>query len=328
MSNLGFHGGKRQSTTVTHSITNRIITMGFVVLLRSSPSSSSSLFRLPLFFFFLVFYFFVLEEVEGRVFLGGGEEAVVSSSSSSFLSGRLRERSFSGMKELLVVSDDEDDEDDDEKEEQRLDRASGYFKLDRTTRDAHMFYMFFSARRKEWPSLPVVLWMTGGPGCSSEIAAFSENGPFEVVEMKKRNATEGEAITYGLKKTKFGWDVEANLLYVDQPCETGFSYSNDPEEDEARDETTVANDMLEFLQDFFLSRPGLADNDFFVTGESYAGHYVPVVAHRIFEASRNDEGSVRINLKGFAIGNGLTDPLVQYPAYAKYAAGVGIVTQD
>ena len=154
-------------------------------------------------------------------------------------------------------------------------------------------------------------------------AAFAENGPFEVVE----NENAAEEDRYVLKVTQYGWDTVGHLLYVDQPVNTGFSFTSDSS-DEARDEETVSNDMFEFLQDFFLSRPELADNPLFITGESYAGHYVPAVAHRAFVASKKDEGSVNLNLKGFAIGNGLTDPEVQYAAYAKYSVGIGIVSAE
>ena len=71
--------------------------------------------------------------------------------------------------------------------------------------------------------------------------------------------------------------------------------------------------MFEFCKTFFLSRPELADNPLFITGESYAGHYVPAVAHRAFVASKKDEGSVNLNLKGFATRNGLTDPKFNTP---------------
>lgn len=52
-------------------------------------------------------------------------------------------------------------------------QISGYFKLRRpvSTYDGHMFYMFFESREMN-SSDPVVLWMTGGPGCSSELALF------------------------------------------------------------------------------------------------------------------------------------------------------------
>ena len=255
-----------------------------------------------------------------------------SSSSSTWTqkTSRLREKEIEFPKETLQLLS-EREEGGNGKTATPLSRAAGYFTLNRTTRDAHMFYMFFEHRgggegkekddTENNNKVPVVLWMTGGPGCSSELAAFTENGPFEVVE----NENAAEEDRYVLKETQYGWDTVGHLLYVDQPVNTGFSFTSDSS-DEARDEETVSNDMFEFLQDFFLSRPELADNPLFITGESYAGHYVPAVAHRAFVASKKDEGSVNLNLKGFAIGNGLTDPEVQYAAYAKYSVGIGIVS--
>lgn len=183
-------------------------------------------------------------------------------------------------------------------------RYSGYFKLNRTY-DAHMFFFYFSARNAP-ETAPVVLWMTGGPGCSSELAVFFENGPFTITKDLE------------LEETEYGWDVNSHMIYVDQPINTGFSYSED-DRDRCYDEVCVANDMLDFLVEFFKSLPELADRPFFVTGESYAGHYVPAVASRVFLANAGKELFRPINLKGLAIGNGLTVPRVQYGAYADFA---------
>jgi serine carboxypeptidase-like clade IV len=197
--------------------------------------------------------------------------------------------------------------------------AAGYFKLN-STNDAHMFYIFFPIRSQpddeesvDARDAPLVIWLTGGPGCSSELALLYENGPYELGEDMK------------LKQREYGWDVAANVIFVDSPVGTGFSYSSS-RKDAARDEVVVANDLLEFLQEFLLTRPELADNEVFVTGESYAGHYVPAFAHRIYESIQNDEGPVLINLIGLAIGNGLTDPAIQYGAYADYSIGNDIVS--
>ena len=66
--------------------------------------------------------------------------------------------------------------------------------------------------------------------------------------------------------------------------------------------------------------PDMADRDFYVTGESYAGHYVPAVSNRLFHEMKKPTTSAKpINLKGFAVGNGLTDPGIQYGAYSDYA---------
>lgn len=73
-----------------------------------------------------------------------------------------------------------------------------------------MFYWLFRSRRS--PSTdPVVMWLTGGPGCSSETALFFENGPFSIND------------DLSLKNNTYSWNDVATVVYVDQPVGTGFS---------------------------------------------------------------------------------------------------------
>jgi len=196
-------------------------------------------------------------------------------------------------------------------------RYSGYFKLDRATYDAQMFFFYFQARDAE-PDTPVVLWMTGGPGCSSELAVFFENGPWQIID-------EDGKLT--IKETEYGWDVNAHMIFVDQPINTGFSYSDD-DRDRCFDEDCVGKDMLDFLEHFFTARPELAGKAFYVTGESYAGHYVPAVASVVYQASVSGDIKADINLKGLAIGNGLTDPAIQYGLYGEYAYQNKLISEN
>ncbi|KAL9290914.1 Serine carboxypeptidase-like 49 [Arabidopsis thaliana] len=193
-----------------------------------------------------------------------------------------------------------------------LGHHAGYYKLPKS-RGASMFYFFFESRNKK--DAPVVIWLTGGPGCSSELAVFYENGPFKITS------------NMSLAWNEYGWDQVSNLLYVDQPVGTGFSYTTD-KSDIRHDETGVSNDLYDFLQVRLSLRSTLSwqKNDFYITGESYAGHYIPAFASRVHKGNKANEG-VHINLKGFAIGNGLTDPALQYPAYPDYALEMGLITQ-
>ncbi|TXG49454.1 hypothetical protein EZV62_025329 [Acer yangbiense] len=118
----------------------------------------------------------------------------------------------------------------------------------------------------------------------------------------------------------------SNLLYVDQPTGNGFSYSSD-EHDIRDSEDGESNDLYDFLQAFFKEHPQFAKNDFYITGESYAGHYIPAFASRFHRGNKAKEG-IHINLKGFAIGNGLTDPAHQYKAYPDYALDMGLIKQS
>ncbi|XP_004307353.1 PREDICTED: serine carboxypeptidase-like [Fragaria vesca subsp. vesca] len=192
-----------------------------------------------------------------------------------------------------------------------LGHHAGYFKIEHS-HAARMFYLFFESRTNKED--PVVIWLTGGPGCSSELAVFYENGPFSI------------ANNLSLVWNQYGWDKASNLLYVDQPIGTGFSYSSD-RRDIRHSEDGVSNDLYDFLQAFFAEHPELAKNDFYITGESYAGHYIPAFAARVHQGNKAKEG-IHINLKGFAIGNGLTDPAIQYKAYTDYALDNGVISKS
>lgn len=89
------------------------------------------------------------------------------------------------------------------------------------------------------------------------------------------------------------------------------------------DEVGVGNDFYDFLQLFFNKNPDLRNKKFYITGESYAGHYVPAIAHKIWTENKKIEGGLRnnnhINLAGIGIGNGLVDAQIQYPYYPDMA---------
>jgi carboxypeptidase C (cathepsin A) len=180
-----------------------------------------------------------------------------------------------------------------------------------------MFYMFFESRSPHPAADPLVLWMTGGPGCSSELAVFFENGPYRI---NPSNLT--------LSPNPYGWDATHNMIFIDQPVGTGFSWTDAPE-DEVTSEKQVADDVLDFLLEFLDAKPHLAASPFFVTGESYAGHYIPAVAARIAEHNASEARTTApIALRGLAIGNGLTEPAIQYGAYADFARDAGLISND
>ncbi|KAE9620579.1 putative carboxypeptidase C [Lupinus albus] len=101
---------------------------------------------------------------------------------------------------------------------------------------------------------------------------------------------------------------------------TGFSYSSN-EDDIRHDEVGVSNDLYDFLQ-----HTELVKNDFYITGESYARHYIPALASWVHKGNIKKQG-IHINLKGFAIGNELTNPAIQYRAYSDFALRRGLITK-
>jgi len=109
------------------------------------------------------------------------------------------------------------------------------------------------------------------------------------------------------------------LLYVDQPIGTGYSHSGQGHQVKSEDE--VAKNMVDFLNGFLEQNPSYNGRDLYITGESYAGHYIPAIGYYIM----NEQEGLQLNLKGLAIGNGLVDPLMQYPAYADFSHENGLI---
>jgi cathepsin A (carboxypeptidase C) len=178
---------------------------------------------------------------------------------------------------------------------------AGYFNV--TTSTKHYFYWHFESRSAPATD-PVILWMTGGPGCSGSIALFNENGPCKI---------SGDMTTV---KNPYSWNSNASIIFVDQPAGTGFSYG--APEDMDVDEAGVSRDMYNFLQAFYQAHPKLLRNPLFIFGESYGGHYVPATALAVYRGTQAKQGA-RVPLAGLAIGNGLTAPEVQYSYYAEMA---------
>ncbi|XP_025641695.1 serine carboxypeptidase-like 48 isoform X2 [Arachis hypogaea] len=203
--------------------------------------------------------------------IGGGG----SGDDDVFVPGKIVEKNFSFLS--LSNSDHPSIHD--------LGHHAGYYSLVHT-KAARMFYFFFESRNNK--DDPVVIWLTGGPGCSSELALFYENGPFTIT----RNYL-------SLLWNDYGWDKASNILFVDQPTGTGFSYSSD-DSDIRHDENGVSNDLYDFLQAFFKEHSEFVNNDFYITGESYAGHYIPAFASRVHQGNKNQEG-IHINLKYYDI---------------------------
>jgi len=172
-----------------------------------------------------------------------------------------------------------------------------------------IFYWWFESRQSPKDD-PLVLWLTGGPGCASEIALFYENGPYHFDKADNKTLIHNE----------YSWNAHANLIYVDQPVGTGFSEAGITHLNTNEEE--IAENMAKFIIAFLEKYPQLQGKDFYITGESYAGHYIPAISHNFIFKHKDD---IKLNFKGMAIGNGLVDPYLQYPQYATFAKENGLI---
>ena len=150
--------------------------------------------------------------------------------------------------------------------------------------------------------LQVILWLSGGPGCSSLVGLFFELGPAGI--NKKLEVV----------SNPFSWNSNASVIFLDQPVNVGFSYSGSS----VSNTVAAGKDVYALLTLFFKQFPEYASQDFHIAAESYGGHYAPVFATEILKHKRTN-----INLKSLLIGNGLTDALNQYPEYRPMACGQG-----
>jgi len=94
--------------------------------------------------------------------------------------------------------------------------------------------------------------------------------------------------------------VACFAFFFPQPVGVGFSWSGNSE-DYSMGDWDAARDNFAAIQVFLERFPAVAANDFYITAESYGGHYMPTLAKYIVDHQPNS-----INFKGFAVGNPFT----------------------
>lgn len=192
----------------------------------------------------------------------------------------------------------------------RIKSYAGYFTVNKNY-DSNQFFWYFPAMVPDNKHAPVVVWLQGGPGATSLYGLFTENGPIRVRRDK-------------FERRKYNWALSHHMIYIDNPVGTGFSFTNDSR-GYCTDETQVGEQLYTTLIQFFQLFPELQQNKFFVTGESYGGKYVPALAYTIHK--KNPTVELKINMKGIAIGNGLSDPEHQL-VYGKYLYQIGLIDSN
>ena len=123
-----------------------------------------------------------------------------------------------------------------------------------------MFFWLFESRNNS-STAPLALWLNGGPGCSSMVGLFQENGPCTF-----NNVSGMDPVL-----NPYSWNNFANMLYVDQPVGVGFSYGTES----TATTLNAAEVMWIFFQAFYACFPQYQNHDFGLFTESYGGHYGP-----------------------------------------------------
>ncbi|CAL5206076.1 unnamed protein product [Lathyrus oleraceus] len=191
---------------------------------------------------------------------------------------------------------------------------SGYVDID-VKHGRSLFYYFVEAEH-EPNKKPLTLWLNGGPGCSSiGGGAFTELGPFYPTGDGR-----------GLRKNSMSWNRASNLLFLESPAGVGWSYSNTTSDYNIGDVST-ANDSLLFLLKWYEKFPTYKSRELYLTGESYAGHYIPQLAKAILDYNARSTG-YKFKLKGVAIGNPLLNLERDMQATYDYFWSHGMISDE
>ncbi|EOA34398.1 hypothetical protein CARUB_v10021926mg [Capsella rubella] len=192
---------------------------------------------------------------------------------------------------------------------------AGYVPVDRKNGRA-LFYWFFEAMSLP-NQKPLVLWLNGGPGCSSVgYGAIQEIGPF-LVDNKGNS----------LKFNPYAWNHEANILFLESPVGVGFSYSNTTTDYKKIGDDFTARDAYAFIQKWLERFPAYRGNDFYIAGESYAGKYIPELAEVVYDKNK-DNSSRHIKLKGILLGNPETSDAEDWKGYVDYAWSHAVISDE
>ncbi|KAG9747976.1 alpha/beta-hydrolase, partial [Aureobasidium melanogenum] len=229
---------------------------------------------------------------------------------------------------------------------------SGYVNLPPSPQEArdysvHTWFWFFEARHDP-ENAPLSLWIQGGPGAPTSISAVNENGPCNLLN-NSRDAV----------NNPWSWNDRVNMLYIDQPVQTGFSYdtlvngtisealspfavlpAQVPKNDTSlagifssgnsslapNSTMAVALPMWDFMQIWLKDFPGYTGDkqSFSIWGESYGGHWVPTFADYFYKQndliSSGHLNATSLTIESLGLINACIDAETQIPFYPVMAA--------
>jgi len=174
---------------------------------------------------------------------------------------------------------------------------SGYLPISGSDKQLHYLT---ALSQNDYTKDPVIVWFNGGPGCSSLLGFLQEHGPYTIKD--------GET---NFTKNDYSWNKQATVIYIESPA--GVGYSLCPNKSQCQfDDFNSSADNLQALEYLFINKfPELQTNKLYISGESYAGIYVPRLVQQldwlIGNCTANKSCSWVPNLTGFIVGNGVTD---------------------
>ncbi|KAF5448306.1 hypothetical protein F2P56_028854 [Juglans regia] len=183
--------------------------------------------------------------------------------------------------------------------------------------EVQLFYYFIESERSPKDD-PLVLWLTGGPGCSALSGLLYEIGPLTF------NYANSSGNKPTLELNPYSWTKVANIIFLDSPVGTGFSYATTWEAYNVND-TSSAAQTYEFLRKWVLAHSMFLSNPLYIAGDSYSGIPVPIVVQEV--SNGNEIGHLPpLILKGLVLGNPLTHRIFDLDARLKFAHRMALIS--
>ncbi|XP_037429158.1 serine carboxypeptidase-like 7 isoform X4 [Triticum dicoccoides] len=223
---------------------------------------------------------------------------------------------------------------------------TGYVGVEEET-GAELFYYFAKSERSPGTD-PVILWLTGGPRCSGFSGFAFEVGPVKYVRAPYTG------VLPRLVQNPLSWTKMASIIFLDSPVCSGFSYARDPKGCDVGDYSSslqvqrflnkvrielahcpVNNSVLStdrsmagcLCVQWFTHHPQYLSNPFYLGGDSYAGKVIPLIATYMSQGTEKRDQPL-INLKGYLIGNPITEPKFDKNFQVQGAHGFGIISDQ
>ncbi|CAL1542449.1 unnamed protein product [Lymnaea stagnalis] len=187
---------------------------------------------------------------------------------------------------------------------------SGFITVDKHLKN-HLFFWFFPSALNA--SAPLLIWLNGGPGVSSMLGLFWENGPLELRSDRK-----------DFQKREHSWADPFAMLYIDNPVDVGYSFTESGDAGHRSTQKGITKDLYSFIEQFYKMFPEYKKRELYIGGQSYAGKYVPSIAYYIDEQLQKNRTD--IPLTGVYIGGPFFDPPVQTLSYYEYIYSMGVIS--
>ncbi|KAM3237321.1 hypothetical protein P3L10_012350 [Capsicum annuum] len=184
--------------------------------------------------------------------------------------------------------------------------------------EVQLFYYFLQSESNPTTD-PLLIWLSGGPGCSSVIVIVNEIGPLRFL----KQVYNGSMPSFVLNP--HAWTKIASVIFLDQPVNTGFSYATNSAAYKYTN-VQVCEYVYEFLRKWLSDHPQFISNPFYISGNSFAGMIVLVIAQYISNGNAAGKEPL-INLQGYLLGNPAAF-LGEFNYRIPFSLGMGLIPDE